>query len=96
VDPGGVFFCAAFFYLWLTIGGFAGEGALINDAACDDGGDWSAAKFAAVEWSVARFAGGIGCAERPGVIEREKCEIGWLACGESALHAENARGAGRE
>ena len=69
---------------------------LEDDAAGDDGGHGRAAEGAAVEGSVARFAGRFGGAVRPFVIGRENGEVGRLAGGDFALDAENARGAGGE
>ena len=48
---------------------------------------WGAAEFSAVEWGVARFAGGIGGVEFPFVICGEDCYVGWFVGGYFALDA---------
>src|SRR5271170_6533904 len=67
-----------------------------DDAAGDDGGHGRATEGAAVEWSVARFAGRVGGAVGPLMIGRENCDVGWFADGELSVHAKNAGGAGGE
>jgi hypothetical protein len=68
----------------------------VNNFAGDDCGHWRAFELAAVEGSIAGFAGGIGGAESPGVIGGKKCEVGGLSGGDAAFHAKNARGPGGE
>ena len=68
----------------------------VDDAACDDRRHRGAAEAAAIERSVARFAGRFRGAESPLVLRRENREIGGFAGRNFSLDAENARRACRE
>ena len=53
----------------------------VNNFSGHDCCHWRAFEFASIEGSVARFAGGFGGAERPGVIRRKKRQVGRLSGG---------------
>ena len=68
----------------------------VNNLAGDNCRHGRAFELAAIEWSVAGFAGGSGGAERPRVIRGKKREVSRLSGGDAALHAEDARGTSGE